>query len=249
MDNTNKFTQKADNYAKSRPAYSSQMIDYLTSCFLPPSNYTVADIGSGTGILTKQLLTCGYKVFAVEPNENMRTFAEKELSDCKNFISINATAENTTLENNCVDIITVAQAFHWFDAGQFKTECTRILKPNGKIFLIWNKRDEKAPINIELFEVCKKYCPEFTGFSGGTQNSDDKIKRFFDGKYQIMTFSNPLLMNKQSFIDRALSSSYSLNPDDKNFAEYLTALNSLFDKYAQNGFVDVANTTQMYFNI
>lgn len=249
MDNTKKFTEKAGKYATSRPSYPIKLIKSFFDYFNFDTSLIVADIGSGTGILTKQLLNEGYKVYAVEPNDNMRAAAEKDLSNFKNFISVNATAENTTLQNSCVDFITVAQAFHWFDTNKFKAECKRILKPNGKVFLIWNSRDNNSPINKELFAINKQYCKDFTGFSGGTQNNDEKIKVFFDNYYQVQQFENHIIYDKENFINRALSSSYSLNSNDKNYSDYVKALNLLFDKYAENGFVKVANITKMYYNI
>lgn len=83
----------------------------------------VADIGSGTGILSRQLLVRGLHVIGVEPNNDMRNVAEQSLNIHSRFISINATAENTTLKENSVDLVTVAQAFHWFDKKAFKIEC------------------------------------------------------------------------------------------------------------------------------
>ena len=77
---------------------------------------TIADIGSGTGILTQQLIHECSKVYAIEPNSDMRRVAEKRLRNEPGFISINGTAENTTLENESIDYITAAQSFHWFDS-------------------------------------------------------------------------------------------------------------------------------------
>ncbi len=249
MDNTTKFTGKADKYAASRPSYPNKMVKSFYDCFNFNTSSVVADIGSGTGILTKELLAEGYFVYAVEPNENMRHFAEKDLSSFKNFISVNATAESTTLSDSSVDFITVAQAFHWFDTEKFKAECKRILKQNGKIFLIWNNRDSNSPINKDLFDINKQFCKAFTGFSGGTHNNDDKIKLFFDNCYQIEYFENPIFYDKESFVNRALSSSYALSPLDNNYSDYVKALNDLFDKYAQNELVKVTNNTKMYYNI
>lgn len=245
MDNTKKFTDKADKYNQSRPSYPDAMIKFIEKYF--DKNTIIADIGSGTGILTKQLLKTASCIYTVEPNDNMRLIAESNLSSCNNFYSIKATAENTTLLDNSVDIITVAQAFHWFDVLSFKKECQRILKPNGKIFLIWNTRDESANINKELFSICKQYCPDFIGFSGGIENNDTKIKTFFDNDYTTETFPNQLYYNRENFINRALSSSYSINQDNQNYAAYINALNNLFDKYQNNEIIEVANTTKVIY--
>lgn len=215
MDNTNKFNQKANAYSVGRPTYANAFIDVLYSEQGFNSLSIIADIGSGTGILSKQLLDKGNIVYAVEPNTDMRTSAENELNSYKNFYSVNGTAEHTTLENNSVDFITVAQAFHWFNGISFKKECNRILKPNGKVFLIWNTRDIAADINIQQSMIFKKYCPNFVGFSGGIKENDDRICTFFNNKFMCVEFDNPLLYEREKFIQRCLSGSYSLNPKDK----------------------------------
>ncbi len=248
MDNTTKFNKKADAYSSGRPAYSPAFIDELYSKYGLNDKSVIAAIGSGTGILTKQLLEKGSTVYAVEPNGEMRAKAEAALKSFRNFHSVNGTAENTGLKDGSVDFITVAQAFHWFDITLFKKECNRILKPNGKIFLIWNMRDSAAEISVAQSEICKKYCPDFAGFNGGIRNNEDKISAFFDGKFTRTEYDNPLCYDREKFIQRGLSSSYSLNEKDENFDKYLQALNELFDKYSVDGILPVPNKTQVYKN-
>ena len=175
MNTTKKFDGYANDYTVGRPQYSEEMIDHILEGFNPAEDFKIADIGSGTGKFTSQLLRRGYEVFAVEPNNDMRRVAEAELGSYKNFHSINGDAENTSLEDKSVDLITTAQAFHWFDTEKFRSECKRIIKEDGKVALIWNVRDMEAPINQELFEIYKMYCPRFVGFSGGIIKDDPSI--------------------------------------------------------------------------
>ena len=95
----------------------------------------MADIGSECGIFSHQLLESGLHVIGVEPNDDMRKMAEQSLKLYSRFQSIKATAENTTLKENSVDLVTVAQAFHWFDKEAFKIECQRILKQKQMLHL------------------------------------------------------------------------------------------------------------------
>ena len=120
MDNTKKFNNKADKYSSGRPSYPKELIKTLYDMYGFNKSSVIADIGSGTGILTRQLLEMGSEVYAVEPNENMRKKAKAELARIEKFHSVNATAENTALIDRSVDHITVAQAFHWFDTALFK---------------------------------------------------------------------------------------------------------------------------------
>ena len=136
--NENKFNGMGKIYSKYRPSYPFSFIDYLFTDVGISQNSIIADIGSGTGILTRQLLEKGCKVYGVEPNADMRVIAESNLREFPGFTSVNRGAENTTIDDNSVDYITVAQAFHCFDRERLKKECHRILKPEGKVVLVWN---------------------------------------------------------------------------------------------------------------
>lgn len=246
MDTTTKFDGIANEYTQSRPSYAHAFIESLFEKYGFSASSVVADIGSGTGKFAKQLLDKGCTVFCVEPNTDMRLVAEKELSVYHNFNSVSGSAEDTTLPLNAVDFITTAQAFHWFDTKRFKTECSRIIKPHGKVFLIWNTRNEKSPINQELHKIYSKYCPDFKGFSGGTKPHDDRIKDFFNNKYEYITFDNPLYFDKEKFINRSLSGSYSLKKGDKNFNLYMEEIVKIFDRFETNGIVKIENQTVAY---
>ena len=128
------------DYVKYRPGYPKAFIDYLYSDVNFSRDSIIADIGSGTGILTTFLLDRGSRVVGVEPNKEMRRTAEILLEEYQKFVSICGTAENTSLTKNSVDFVICAQAFHWFDKSACKKEFQRILKPNGKAVLLWNKR-------------------------------------------------------------------------------------------------------------
>ena len=157
MNNTDLFDGYAQAYTVGRPDYSRKLIEYMYGTYGISKDSVVADIGSGTGKFAKHLIDRGSEVYCVEPGSDMRQTAEKELSQFANFHSIAGDAENTTLQDNSVDFITTAQAFHWFDVAKFKEECRRILRPNGKVFLIWNIRDIEDPVNSSMYEINQKY--------------------------------------------------------------------------------------------
>lgn len=246
MDTTKKFDGRASDYTASRPSYAPELMDYLYGNFEITNASIIADIGSGTGKFSKHLLDRGGEIYCVEPNTDMRCVAEKELCGYQNFHSVNGDAANTTLADNSVDYITTAQAFHWFDGSKFKQECVRIIKSDGAVFLIWNVRDASDLLNQELFQIYSAYCPNFRGFSGGIEKDDQRIKNFFGGKYNYVSFDNPLLFARETFIARSLSSSYSLKEGDSEYPKYISALNALFDKHENNGIVSVANQSVAY---
>ena len=134
--NTEAFTGKANDYAASRPGYPEDAIDHI--CSLVSSDAVFADIGAGTGKFTELIAHCGYKVFAIEPNDDMRAQLSVTMKPYSNAIIINSTAEATKMPNHSVDAITCAQALGWFDLSDFRTECLRIGKPGATVFSLYN---------------------------------------------------------------------------------------------------------------
>jgi len=250
--NENKFTGLSETYAKFRPKYPQAFIEYLYSDVGVKTDSIIADVGAGTGILTKQLLESGNKVYAVEPNEDMRSIAETDLNVFDNYYSVKGTAENTTLDDSSVDFITVAQAFHWFDEMKFKKECGRILKANGKVILVWNSRSLSSDVVKDSDAVTRKYCPNFEGFSGGmrgTEDHDTHYGNFYEGDYISKVFQNDITFDLEGFIGRSRSASYTLRENDENFDAYIKELTECFYRYAVDGKMVMANETRSYVGV
>lgn len=246
MSATQNFSGLANVYTMGRPTYASEFIDSLYSKYGVSDQSVIADIGSGTGKLAKQLLDKGSVVYGVEPNEDMRNIAISELQNYAKFAAVDGTASHTTLKDNSVNYVTVAQAFHWFDVSEFKQECKRILQKDGLVFLVWNMRDMSSAVNQESYDIFAKYCPNFKGFSGGIQKDDVRIKEFFSNDYEYVEFRNPLFYDKETFIKRSLSGSYSLKEGDAGYSEYVLSLGELFEKYKVDGYLEMANNTVVY---
>lgn len=244
MNNVERFTGKSKNYAKFRPCYPQKYIDYLKTDVNLTKNSIVADIGSGTGILTNQLASECKLIYAVEPNADMMKMAKTELANIDNVIFVNLTAEQTNISENSVDLITVGQAFHWFDQEKFLIECKRILKPDGYVSLVWNNRDSSSECIKDNYNIFKKYCADFKGFSGGTDFSAlySKLSDFFKGEFEIKEFLNPNKLNREAFIGRCLSSSYAPN----NNKDFIFELNKMFDKFSENDILDYPYITRCY---
>lgn len=245
--NENIFDGVSEIYAKYRPAYPIALIEYLKSIGLT-SNSIVADIGAGTGILTVELLKTCAKVYAIEPNNDMRNISEKANNGNPKFISVNATAENTTLLDKSIDFITAAQSFHWFNKQIFKAECQRILKPNGKVILIWNRRDETSKTVQDIDVINRKYCPLFSGSANGMRgaNTETDYQDFFINGYETKFFPNDILFDKKRFIGLHQSASYRLNKNDSNYFNYIDELSSYFDLHSTNGKLNLPNNTCCY---
>lgn len=244
--NEKKFDSKGSVYAKGRPAYPEKMFEYLLDEKMISPHAVIADVGSGTGIFTAQIAPLVSQVFAIEPNADMREKAELRFGEFSNITSINGSAENTTLPPSSVHLITVAQAFHWFDRGLFKRECKRILTDIGKVLLVWNDRNTTAPIIQDNFEINKRYCPNFKGSSNGIDFSVNSFNDFFEGEITLVEFENSLVYDKETFITRNLSSSYAPKVGDAYYDEYVKAIIDVFDKHSANGVVDYPYITRCY---
>ena len=252
MNNIYKFTGKAETYAKYRPTYPQAYIDYLFKSVNLNRESVIAEIGSGTGILLKQLLERHSCVIGVEPNDDMRGIAERTLSGYPGFISHIGTAENTLLENRSVDLIVAAQSFHWFDPDLFRKECRRILKPDAPVNLVWNTRDNHSELVIQNAGICQLYCPDFHGFSGGKDSQNPEVfENFFrDGRYELMTFDNPQSFDLDGFIGRNLSASYAPLPGSQSREKFIEALTELFHSLkGEDGKVVMSCYTRSYLGL
>ncbi len=138
-NSTERFSDRVENYIRFRPTYPAEVLKILRDGIGLSPAWTLADIGSGTGISAQLLLTNGNTVYGVEPNAPMREAAERLLAADCNFHSVPGTAEATTLPDASVDAVVAAQAFHWFDAPRALNEIARVLRPGGWLVLIWNQ--------------------------------------------------------------------------------------------------------------
>ena len=144
--NIRAFTGRAEAYANARPGYPDEAMEYIRT--LVPPNAVFADIGVGTGILTALIARCGYEIFAVEPNADMLEQLKITLAPFAKTKIVDGAAEATNLPNNCIDVITNAQALRRFDIDMFRAECLRIGKPNLIVVTIFNGGAE-ADTNYE----------------------------------------------------------------------------------------------------
>lgn len=243
INNTELFSHKADDYAKFRPSYPDAAVGWLKSQI---SAESVVDIGAGTGIFTQVLLKYFTNVSAIEPNGQMREKFKNFLPD---VLCLAASGEATGLADNSVDLITVAQAFHWLDAEKFKKEAMRILKPSGRTAIIWN-----TTLHSEFTEarnrVCQKYCPRFSaGYAGrkSVQAGDIFLREEFFRKTEVVSFNNPFTMDMRTFEGNMRSRSYALTPDDADYGKFTAELRAVFEKYAVDGLVTEPQETQIYF--
>jgi ubiquinone/menaquinone biosynthesis C-methylase UbiE len=208
----------------------------------------IADIGSGTGIWTQKLLDAGYSVHAIEPNKDMRETAENSLKNYPNFISIEGTAESTTLPTGSMDIITVAQALHWFNLDPTRIEFQRILKPAGWLIIIYNRWKGSDNQFLRGYEnIISKYGKDYRKIND-TQIDQKRIQKFYGSdKFYKKYFPNLQLFNFEGLKGRLLSSSYIPLENDLQFEQMIADLQCLFDEFQQDNYVEFKYKTEVYY--
>jgi SAM-dependent methyltransferase len=247
LNSIERFSSRVENYVKYRPSYPPEVMELLQNeCGLAPSSI-VADIGSGTGILTKLLLATGATVFAIEPNRQMRSAAEGLLNGHTNFRSVNGTAEATTLPNASIDLIVAGQAFHWFDPQAARQEFSRISKPLQRVALLWNERPLEATAFLDAYEaLLRKYAPEYDQVNS-LRADEQRIQQFFGGAVKLAIFPNEQQFDFAGLRGRLLSSSYAPEIDHPLYEPLIAELQLLFDQFQQHGQVMFPYRTLVYF--
>jgi len=221
-----KFEGKATHYEKGRPSYPAEVIAYLKA--LVHEDAVIADIGAGTGKLTELMAQVGFEVFAVEPNGDMYAQLQKTLTNYPKASTILGTSEMTTLEVKSIDMITVAQALHWFDLEKFRAECQRILKPNGWVVALYN--------------------------NGVGQNGEvaEKASHRLEATHQFFTmptvkeFEHPITYTRSTWQSYMLSHSYSPVPSDENYEAFVYEINQIFDNESKDGIMHRKLITSVY---
>ncbi|MHA2035035.1 MAG: class I SAM-dependent methyltransferase [Promethearchaeota archaeon] len=242
IDPKKRFSSRVENYIKYRPNYPPEIIDFLTEKKILSKQSIIADVGSGTGILSELFLKNGNKVFGVEPNSEMRRAAEKLLEGYPNFVSISSSAENTSLLSNSIDLITVGQAFHWFDVDRTKREFKDILKPNGFVVIIWNNRRKSGKeFSSQYEEFILKYGTDYKE----VRKNEGKIDMFY--RYKKKVFYNYQDLDFEGLKGRLLSVSYIPLEQDKNYDNMLKELYSTFKLYEKKGKVRLEYDTGIHY--
>jgi SAM-dependent methyltransferase len=216
---TERFSSRVENYDRYRPSYPSAAIDLLkTRCGLSPGA-VVADIGSGTGILTEALLGSGAQVIGVEPNDGMRAAAEARLRGQARFRSVNGTAEATTLAPASIDLLVAGQAFHWFDVEKARREALRLLLRHAA---------EYAQVAASRADVAS-------------------MRRFFGGAMELATFPNQQTFDFEGLTGRLMSSSYAPEPGHPQHEPMIAGLREAFRRHQLGGQVVFPYLTLVYF--
>jgi SAM-dependent methyltransferase len=244
---TERFTSRVDSYARFRPSYPQAAIDLLVARCGLNAAAVVADIGSGTGILTQLLLQKGATVIAVEPNDAMRAAAQAQLAGTPRLCSVRGSAEATTLPEDSVDLWVAGQAFHWFDVSRTRIEALRVIRAGGYGALLWNERPPEASAFLADYEaLLLRHAAEYATITASRAN-EVSMREFFGGRMELATFANEQTLDFAGLTGRLMSSSYAPEPGHEQHAAMMAGLRELFERHQRSGSIVFPYRTLVYF--
>jgi SAM-dependent methyltransferase len=198
------FGAKANDYEKGRPEYPPSAINWLIEALRINSGSTVVDLAAGTGKLTRLLLPTGARVIAVEPVTGMREVLSTVVPAAE---VLEGTAEQLPLPNGSADAVSVGQAFHWFRGHEALAEIYRVLAPQGRLGLIWNRHDLDQPIHAELAKVMDSHRATTPSQDSGAWKTAFRETRLF-GPLTEQDFRMEQVVDESQLVARVLSVSF-----------------------------------------
>ena len=244
-----RFSNRATDYAKYRPGYPREILSFLEEKCGLTNGSVVADVGSGTGILSKLLLQNGNRVLGIEPNEEMRRAAEGLLGPHPCFESVAGAAEATTLVDGSVDLIIVGNSFHWFDHDATQVEFSRVLKPGGRVAVVWNvPRKTGVPFLEDLEWLLSEHRIDYSGVEAASE--EDIYERtetiFGAGGFETARFSNAQPLDFEGLKGLVLSYSNVPAEGEPGSGAMLRGLEGVFHAHESGGQVTMEYVVRVY---
>ena len=223
------FAEVADAYERARPGYPEEAVRWLVG----NEPHDVVDVGAGTGKLTRTLVSLGHRVTAVEPLAEMRAELEAAVPGA---VAVAGSAEAIPLPRASADVVTCAQAFHWFDHANALPEIARVLRPGGRLALVWNSRDDDDPWMARLSAIIGNEAVDDDDLAPVRASPDF-------GPVEHARFSFEHVLDREGLLDLIVSRSYcaKLPPADRE--PILEAVGSLYDATADANGVRLAYST------
>ena len=241
MDTIQRFSDRARDYVRYRPTYPAEAIRAILDGLAPSERVVAADVGAGTGISARLLANHGVRVIAVEPGDAMRRSATAHA----NVAWVCALAEATGLQSEAVDLVLCAQSFHWFRPAEALSELARILRPQGRLAIMWNRRSTSDPLTVGYREAIVAVGGDIVAESM-CFDPDVVTRSGLFSPPQRTTFANVQRLDVQGLIGRATSTSYAPKSGAEG-EELLRLLRALHERYADaDGFVTMVYETEIY---
>ena len=243
MDPTDVFSAKAEVYARYRWDYAPQAIQAILDVIGVSQASSVADVGAGTGILTRHFIGRVGQIYAVEPNAEMRQMAAQVLGDCPSCRIVDGRAEATTLPDRSVDLIVVAQSIHWFDPQPTRAEFLRILRPGGWLAILRNRGTDDE-LGAALGEALAGHSgPDTAPLMLGRETP----RRFYYGgdEFQELIFSFTTQRAWEQFIGSLSTTSDAPDRGSPLYAGFERAARRVFERFSSGGVVASNAVTEL----
>jgi SAM-dependent methyltransferase len=200
--------------------------------------WDIVDLGAGTGKLTRSLVALGHRVIAVEPLSEMIAHLRAAVPG---VTVVEGGAEAIPLEAATADVVTAAQAFHWFDHGPALREIARVLRPGGSIALVWNTRDDREPWVAQLSdEVMGRETVEQRDLATPVEESG------LFAEIEQASFSYLQRVDRQTLIDLVVSRSYCAMLSPQERVPVLARVERIFDEHAVEDMLELPYVTECF---
>ena len=246
---TQRFSGRVADYERYRERYDPAiLLPRLRQWCAFTSNWCVADIGAGTGMLTDVFLSNGNPVVAVEPNTEMLRSLQTLHADNPKLRIIEATAEATTLHDHSVDLISVGRAFHWFHTQSAMSEFRRVLRPGGWVVIVAYGRSEKGREENRVLEtLLSKFSADSTTGTRSRYSAYSNLEQYFPWAYHHEEIPGEMRLSWSELRGMTLSLSHTPLESDPRFPDFERTLHSLFHHYAEGGILTL--TTRYWINV
>lgn len=247
-DPKERFSATATLYGRWRPSYPAGLRGYLLALGPVPATglLGIADVGCGTGISTRFLAGAGVRVIGIDPNAEMLDEARRATPAELAVEYRNGEATATGLPAASVELVTAAQAFHWFDVEGALAEFGRILVPGGWCVAFWNVRDSRhSPFLVDYEDLLRRYSSEYPAMEMAEPTTARILASPAVGEGREAEFDNAQTLDREGLFGRAYSSSYvvhGVSPEAK--PAFDAALDELFDRHQRDGQVVFAYRTK-----
>ncbi len=242
-----RFSNRVEDYVRYRPGYPAGVLGFLAENCGLHTEHVIADIGSGTGLLSKLFLDSGNHVYGVEPNAEMYAAGEEFLQGYPNFAGVIGTAEDTTLAEHSVDFVTAGQAFHWFEPNAARREFSRILKPGGWVVVIWNERmTDTTPFLRDYEALLHRFGTDYARVSDSYPRREEMLSFFHSEAFLSHELPNFQNFDFEGLSGRLRSSSYAPAPAHHDFPQMMNELKHIFTAYQRDGIVRFDYRTRIY---
>jgi len=198
------FSRASKAYERGRPTYPAEAVRLLTRMLGLKPGRVVLDLAAGTGKLTALLAENGAEVVAVEPVAEMRVALERAVPGVS---ALAGTAESIPLRDASTDAVAVGQGFHWFRGDEALAESHRVLRPDGRLGLVWNAREESVPWVAGLTEIMEPFRGDTPAYrTGAWREAFERSSLFTPLEHAAVRQVH--LLDHEAVVDRVASVSF-----------------------------------------